>query len=92
MGYITGTGLGKQGEGRVEPVEALLLPEGHISLDKVMELKQKKLLKKLKDKKLKEKKNANKSEEKKEELDVFQFINETLISKSNFYSILFSNY
>lgn len=82
MGYVVGTGLGKLGEGRVEPVEALLLPEGNISLDKVMELKEKKMLKKLKDKKANEKKNLNKSEEKKEELDVFQFINETLISKS----------
>jgi len=28
MGYKSGTGLGKLGEGRIEPVEAVLLPEG----------------------------------------------------------------
>ena len=28
MGYVTGSGLGKFSEGRVEPVEATVLPEG----------------------------------------------------------------
>lgn len=28
MGYITGTGLGKDSKGRLEPVEALVLPQG----------------------------------------------------------------
>lgn len=28
MGYITGTGLGKRADGRVEPVEATVLPAG----------------------------------------------------------------
>ena len=28
MGYITGTGLGKKADGRVEPVEATVLPAG----------------------------------------------------------------
>jgi hypothetical protein len=28
MGYVMGTGLGRNGEGRVEPVEALIFPPG----------------------------------------------------------------
>lgn len=28
MGYVTGTGLGKRGDGRIQPVEATVLPAG----------------------------------------------------------------
>lgn len=28
MGYVSGSGLGKEGEGRVEPVEAMVFPPG----------------------------------------------------------------
>ena len=28
MGYVVGTGLGRNGEGRLEPVEALVFPPG----------------------------------------------------------------
>lgn len=28
MGYVHGSGLGKQGEGRIEPVEAVVFPPG----------------------------------------------------------------
>jgi hypothetical protein len=28
MGYVMGTGLGRNGEGRLEPVEALVFPAG----------------------------------------------------------------
>jgi hypothetical protein len=35
MGYKSGTGLGKLGEGRIEPVEAILLPEGKYFIQKV---------------------------------------------------------
>ncbi|XP_052789995.1 zinc finger CCCH-type with G patch domain-containing protein-like [Mya arenaria] len=39
MGYIPGQGLGKNGEGRIEPVPIQLLPQGK-SLDKIMALKE----------------------------------------------------
>lgn len=51
-----------------------------------MELKEKKLLKKLKSKKPKSK-AVEETDDLKDELNVFQFINETLI-KSNFLNIL----
>lgn len=34
MGYVVGTGLGPQGEGRVEPVTAYVYPQG-VSLGKL---------------------------------------------------------
>ncbi|XP_045194698.2 zinc finger CCCH-type with G patch domain-containing protein-like [Mercenaria mercenaria] len=39
MGYVPGQGLGKAGEGRIQPVPIQLLPQGK-SLDKIMELKE----------------------------------------------------
>ncbi|XP_042875567.1 zinc finger CCCH-type with G patch domain-containing protein-like [Penaeus japonicus] len=39
MGYIIGTGLGPNGEGRVEPVSAYVYPQG-VSLDGCMELRE----------------------------------------------------
>jgi hypothetical protein len=86
MGYQIGHGLGKEGkEGRIEPVEAFVLPEGSVSLDKAMELKEKAKLKKMKQnvKIKKNLKNTNdKEEEYKDDLDVFEFINNTLTKKS----------
>ncbi|XP_038046146.1 zinc finger CCCH-type with G patch domain-containing protein-like [Patiria miniata] len=43
MGYEFGKGLGRYGEGRVEPVEAVIVPQGK-SLDKCMELREMKKL------------------------------------------------
>ncbi|XP_071802092.1 zinc finger CCCH-type with G patch domain-containing protein-like [Asterias amurensis] len=43
MGYEFGKGLGRHGEGRVEPVEAVIVPQGK-SLDKCMELREMKKL------------------------------------------------
>jgi len=93
MGYQIGHGLGKEGkEGRLEPVEAFVLPEGSVSLDKAMELKEKAKLKKMK-KNVKMKKNLkntkDKEEEYKDDLDVFEFINNTLTKKSILTSFLF---
>jgi hypothetical protein len=83
MGYTPGQGLGKSGEGRVEPVEAFVLPEGRISLDKVMEMKEKKRLKLTKPKKRKENSDKSEQNEAREELNVFEFINSKLAKDVN---------
>lgn len=80
MGYITGTGLGKNSEGRIEPVEAFPVPEGHVGLDGVLEIRNKQEAKANKPKRSRKKKM--KVEEKVDETDVFDFINNKL-SMSN---------
>lgn len=80
MGYVIGTGLGKYGEGRVEPIEAEVIPkEGNVCLDTVMELRQNRSLKKLKPKKSKKLAEAVEAAP---EINVFDFINNKLGSNS----------
>ncbi|XP_033102120.1 zinc finger CCCH-type with G patch domain-containing protein-like [Anneissia japonica] len=76
MGYEYGKGLGKNGEGRVEPVEAVIVPQGK-SLDHCMELKEKKKLKIVGKKKQKGFFMAGNQARKKKE-NVFDFINSRL--------------
>lgn len=80
MGYITGTGLGKNSEGRIEPVEAFPVPEGHVGLDGVLEIRNKQKSKANKPKKKSKKKNSSVIEEKVDDTDVFDFINTKLSS------------
>ncbi|XP_046845095.1 zinc finger CCCH-type with G patch domain-containing protein-like [Xenia sp. Carnegie-2017] len=78
MGYVFGKGLGKNQDGRVEPVEIILLPTGK-SLDACAELREKNLLKqpfiRKKEKTTDMGKNYQKNDKAK---DVFEFINHTL--------------
>lgn len=83
MGYVTGSGLGKFGEGRIEPVEAVILPAGK-SLDHCMNLREKagengnmfsveRRLKKIR--KRQERQRIKQYEEDKGKKDVFSFLN-----------------
>ncbi|XP_031334850.1 zinc finger CCCH-type with G patch domain-containing protein-like isoform X2 [Photinus pyralis] len=91
MGYVIGMGIGRYSDGRVEPVSAVVLPPGK-SLDHCMNLREKaggdkdlfsveKKLKRLAKKQ--EKKNIKAYEREKNQVNVFNFLNETLASKSS---------
>ncbi|XP_018574144.1 zinc finger CCCH-type with G patch domain-containing protein [Anoplophora glabripennis] len=86
MGYIVGTGLGKKSEGRIEPVTAMILPQGK-SLDHCMKLREQagndkdlfSVERKLKRLQRKQEMQCKKAYERQsKEVDVFNFINKTL--------------
>ncbi|KAK9872580.1 hypothetical protein WA026_018711 [Henosepilachna vigintioctopunctata] len=88
MGYITGTGLGKLSDGRIDPVSAVILPAGK-SLDHCMNLREKcggdknlfsaeKILEKRQ--KRQEIRNQKFYEREQNKRDVFKFLNDTLTS------------
>lgn len=92
MGYIIGTGLGRHSEGRIDPVEAVVLPSGK-SLDHCMNLRElaggdenlfsaERKLKKMQRKQ--EALSKKQYEKEKNKTDVFEFLNNTLtLSKEN---------
>lgn len=90
MGYVWGEGLGIRGNGRTEPVEAVVLPAGK-SLDKCMELKelgmiqdpakaQRKVLLKMKREEEKIERRYHKAAE---SGSVFDFLNRQIFSKKH---------
>ncbi|NXS49047.1 ZGPAT protein, partial [Balaeniceps rex] len=87
MGYEFGKGLGKNSEGRVEPVQAVVLPRGK-SLDQCAEVLQKKKQGKLdpgKSRKCRAKGNSSGQSpagSRKHPRNVFDFLNEKLRGKS----------
>ncbi|NXF81632.1 ZGPAT protein, partial [Sclerurus mexicanus] len=85
MGYEFGKGLGKNSEGRVEPVQAVVLPRGK-SLDQCAEVLQKKKQGKLdpgKSRKCRAKGDSSgQSGGRKPSRNVFDFLNEKLRGKS----------
>ncbi|KAL0274083.1 UNVERIFIED_CONTAM: hypothetical protein PYX00_006599 [Menopon gallinae] len=86
MGYIHGSGLGREGKGRVEPVSAVILPAGK-SLDHCMMLREHsggdkdffKAEKRMKQIQKKQEKMLQRSyEREKNRTDVFMFLNKNL--------------
>ncbi|XP_032676038.1 zinc finger CCCH-type with G patch domain-containing protein [Odontomachus brunneus] len=91
MGYVVGTGLGKRGDGRIQPVEATVLPAGK-SLDHCMELREfaggdkdlfsaERKMRKQQQKLEQQRERQYQREKEKEDSNVFNFINKTLGDK-----------
>ncbi|PZC87025.1 hypothetical protein B5X24_HaOG201261 [Helicoverpa armigera] len=91
MGYIPGTGLGAASDGRVQPVEARVLPVGK-SLDQCMAISEKhaaqdplkveQKLRRLQKKEEERNKRAYEREKERERRNVFNFLNRTLGDKT----------
>ncbi|XP_041112410.1 zinc finger CCCH-type with G patch domain-containing protein-like [Polyodon spathula] len=77
MGYEFGKGLGRNAEGRVEPVQVVRLPKGK-SLDQCAELLQKKKEGKPKKRRRKGRNGPGTSTERKPKQNVFDFLNDKL--------------
>ena len=86
MGYVWGQGLGRNGEGIIEPIDVFVFPTGK-SLDKCIEMKEKyltndELKQKIKNKQKKiENQIANRYNRSKPEDNVFDFINTKIFLK-----------
>ncbi|EFN81050.1 zinc finger CCCH-type with G patch domain-containing protein [Harpegnathos saltator] len=91
MGYVVGTGLGKHGDGRIQPVEATVLPAGK-SLDHCMELREfaggdkdlfsaERKMRKQQQKLEQQRERQYQKEKERENSNVFNFINKTLGDK-----------
>ncbi|KAJ8734092.1 hypothetical protein PYW07_014643 [Mythimna separata] len=91
MGYVPGTGLGAASDGRVQPVEARVLPVGK-SLDQCMAISEKhaaqdplkveQKLRRLQKKEEERNKRAYEREKERERRNVFNFLNKTLGDKT----------
>ncbi|VEN58742.1 unnamed protein product [Callosobruchus maculatus] len=91
MGYVVGTGLGKKSEGRIDPVIAVILPQGK-SLDYCMKLREKaggdknlfsveRKMKRLQRIQENRTKRSERKEQRKKNGNVFNFLNENILSK-----------
>ncbi|KAG7208275.1 hypothetical protein KM043_014518 [Ampulex compressa] len=91
MGYVVGTGLGKRSDGRIEPIEATVLPAGK-SLDHCMELREnaggdknlftvERRMRKQRQKLEQQREKQYQREKQRDECNVFNFINATLGDK-----------
>ncbi|CAH1983273.1 unnamed protein product [Acanthoscelides obtectus] len=91
MGYVVGTGLGKKAEGIINPVTAVILPQGK-SLDYCMQLRERaggdkdlfnaeKRLKRLQQVQEGKQNRFLKKQQKNKNGDVFNFLNENILSK-----------
>ncbi|PRD23028.1 UNVERIFIED_CONTAM: zgpat [Trichonephila clavipes] len=86
MGYVWGQGLGKDSDGRIEPVEALVLPKGK-SLDKCAEMREAVGLQSVEERfcseqKKEEQRSKNIGTQESPESSVFAFLNKNL-SRNN---------
>ncbi|KAG8447238.1 hypothetical protein GDO86_014633 [Hymenochirus boettgeri] len=80
MGYVFGKGLGRNAEGRVEPIQAVVLPKGK-SLDQCIKMQQRRKVKRNKEHKSKIRRSKIQLHSGKTNRSVFDFLNEKLDGK-----------